>query len=59
MSGLHVYTSANSFIGIFLSLQDKELRLKQEKYSRDYITRYYSVDGFKKNVKEEIIKCQK
>lgn len=57
--GLHIYTSANSFIGIFLSLQDKELRLKQENYSRDYITKYYSVDGFKKNVKEEIIKCQK
>ena len=33
--------------------------IDDEKYSRDYITRYYSVDGFKKNVKEEIIKCQK
>ncbi len=58
-SGLHIYSSANSFIEIFLSLQDKELRQIQENYSRDHINKYYSLDSFEKGVKEVINICQK
>lgn len=49
---LNVYSTANSFIELFLSLQNKELRQEKEKYSCDYIKKYYSVDSFKKCVKE-------
>lgn len=56
---LHTYSSANDFIDLYKTLQNIYIRDEREKYSRDFINKHYSVDSFKKCVKNLNLICQK